>query len=89
MSRRAAHQELLLTDILHQFARNPIRPAYRDPAPVSSSSRSSHLRAGLVEIGHREAGFAFDTEGSRHRVLTEPFRLADSFDDQRAVDGVR
>lgn len=31
----------------------------------------------MVEIGHGGVGFAFDSEGPRHRVLTEPFRLAD------------
>jgi len=31
----------------------------------------------MVEIGHSGVGTAFDSEGPRHRVLTEPFRLAD------------
>ena len=77
------HQELLLTDILHLFAQNPIRPAYRDPAPVSVETAVlpalsfTDFEGGIVEIGHDGAGFAFDSEGPRHRVSTEPFRLAD------------
>jgi ergothioneine biosynthesis protein EgtB len=77
------HQELLLTDILHLFAQNPVRPAYRDLAPVSVETAVvrplsfTDFEGGIVEIGHRGAGFAFDSEGPRHRVLTEPFRLAD------------
>jgi ergothioneine biosynthesis protein EgtB len=77
------HQELLLTDILHLFAQNPIRPAYRDPAPVSVETALlqplsfTDFEGEIAEIGHGGAGFAFDSEGPRHRVLTEPFRLAD------------
>lgn len=77
------HQELLLTDILHLFAQSPIRPAYRDPAPVSVETAAlrplsfTEFEGGIFEIGHGGAGFAFDSEGPRHRVLIEPFRLAD------------
>jgi ergothioneine biosynthesis protein EgtB len=31
----------------------------------------------VAEIGHDGSGFAFDCEGPRHRVLVEPFELAD------------
>jgi ergothioneine biosynthesis protein EgtB len=77
------HQELLLTDILHLLAQNPIRPAYRDPAPVSVETAVlpalsfTDFEVGIGEIGHDGVGLAFDSEGPRHRVLTEPFRLAD------------
>lgn len=37
----------------------------------------ANFGGGIVEIGHGEAGFALDSEGPRHRVLTKPFRLAD------------
>jgi len=77
------HQQLLLTDILHLLAQNPIRPAYRDPAPVSVETAVlpalsfTDFEGGIGEIGHDRVGLAFDSEGPRHRVLTEPFRLAD------------
>ena len=69
--------------MLHLFAQNPIRPAYRDPVPVSVETAVlpalsfTDFGSGIVEIGHGGAGFALDSEGPRHRVLTEPFRLAD------------
>jgi ergothioneine biosynthesis protein EgtB len=76
------HQELLLTDILHLFAQNPLRPAYKDsvPLPVSSIADAQTYKTfpgGLFEIGHAGEGFAFDSEGPRHRVQIEPYRLAD------------
>ena len=77
------HQELLLTDILHLFAQNPLRPAYKDPSPVavapgdSASPRYRTFDGGIVDIGHDGEGFAFDSEGPRHRALVEPFALAE------------
>ena len=76
------HQELLLTDILHLFAQNPLRPAYREsvPLPVEAIERSHTYRSfpgGMFEIGHEGNGFAFDCEGPRHAERLEAFRLAD------------
>jgi ergothioneine biosynthesis protein EgtB len=77
------HQELLLTDILHLFDQNPLRPAYQDsvPLPVESSDKAGPVYkdfpGGLFHIGSDGSGFAFDCEGPRHAVQVEPFRLAD------------
>jgi ergothioneine biosynthesis protein EgtB len=76
------HQELLLTDILHLFAQNPLRPSYRESAPlpvetINSAQTYKTLPGGLFEIGHGGRGFAFDSEGPRHSVQLESFRLAD------------
>jgi len=76
------HQELLLTDILHLFAQNPLRPVFKapEPLPVDTQSRGTceylHFEGGVVEIGHSGSGFGFDCEGPRHRVVLEPYRLA-------------
>jgi ergothioneine biosynthesis protein EgtB len=76
------HQELLLTDILHLFAQNPLRPAYKDPGPIAVGKTDSappeyrEFDGGVVEVGHDGQGFGFDCEGPRHRVLLEPYELA-------------
>jgi ergothioneine biosynthesis protein EgtB len=70
------HQELLLTDILHLFAQNPLHPAYKEPEPLAVSSDEPG-EAAFVAFGHNGDGFAFDSEGPRHRTLIEPCRLAD------------
>ncbi len=36
-----------------------------------------HHPGGIALVGHEGDGFAFDNEGPRHRVLIEPFALAD------------
>ena len=75
------HQELLLTDIKHAFWCNPLKPAYRAPIVLSAESKVVPLRFvegrdGIVEIGHRGEGFAFDNETPRHRALLHPHALA-------------
>jgi|SRR5580658_2426295 ergothioneine biosynthesis protein EgtB len=75
------HQELILMDIKHVFAQNPLLPSYHR-LPVRELGEASPVGmldfpGGLVEIGHDGAGFAFDNEQPRHRHWLEPFRLAD------------
>ncbi|HEY4253212.1 MAG TPA: DinB family protein, partial [Roseomonas sp.] len=76
------HQELLLTDILHALSGNPLRPAFdRDwrepPAAGGPAARMVDGPAGVTEIGHDGAGFAFDNEAPRHRTWLAPYRIAD------------
>jgi conserved hypothetical protein TIGR03440 len=74
------HQELLLTDIKHVLAQNPLRPVFRKrpqekttaPAPV----RFIDFEETIATIGHANAGFSYDNEGPRHRALVGPFSLA-------------
>ena len=74
------HQELLLTDILASFAENPMEPAYAQlgQSTCYATEKLSFQpgRTGIVEIGARETGFAFDCERPRHRVFLHPHSLA-------------
>ncbi len=78
------HQELLLTDILHAFAQNPLRPAYRPGLECAleeghgdiNGTRRVAMAGGVVEIGHVGREFAFDNESPRHCVYLQPFRLS-------------
>lgn len=74
------HQELLLTDIKHLLAQNPLAPVFRrtkEPESIPIRSLTWHAEAGgLVEIGHAGPAFAFDNESPRHRVHLEPFEIA-------------
>lgn len=76
------HQELLLMDVKHNFHANPLLPAYHEDLPAAAAARPAPVTlrscaAGIVDIGHAGAGFAFDNETPRHRVLLEPYCLAD------------
>jgi len=78
------HQELLLTDILHAFFTNPLRPAYipgqpetaRDTNVLAASLRFQRFEGGLRHAGFTGSGFYFDNELGRHQVWLEPYALA-------------
>jgi ergothioneine biosynthesis protein EgtB len=77
------HQELLLTDLLHAFSFNPMSPAYRpldvaEPAYRTAAEDGAWLdvEGGVVELGHRGEGFAFDNETPRHTAWLRPYALA-------------
>jgi ergothioneine biosynthesis protein EgtB len=77
------HQELLITDIKHVFAQNPLYPVFRNAASPSVTGRTPGPKIELVEfdeatvgIGHDGRGFCYDNEGPRHRALVLPFSLA-------------
>jgi ergothioneine biosynthesis protein EgtB len=76
------HQELLLTDILALFARNPLRPVYRERAEAPAAREPDPVRwlsfpGGIRSVGHEGDGCAWDNESPRHSVLLQPFKLAD------------
>jgi ergothioneine biosynthesis protein EgtB len=75
------HQELLVTDIKHVLAQNPLRPVFRkrleektaNPAPL----RWSNFEETIATIGHHGSEFSYDNEEPHHRVLVAQFSLAD------------
>jgi len=75
------HQELLLTDIKHVLAQNPLYPVFRDAAPETEiapvpAQHFIEFDEATVTIGHDGAGFSYDNEGPRHRALVPAFSLS-------------
>ena len=76
------HQELFLTDILHLFAQNPLKPAYRSAAPAPAARGEGEgegwvsFEGGLATVGYAGEGFHYDCEGPQHEVRLYPFELA-------------
>jgi ergothioneine biosynthesis protein EgtB len=74
------HQELILTDLKYTLGTQPLQPGYRElarPAAAAPAAMAWHAEAGgIVELGASDAGFAFDNERPRHRVLLAPYRIA-------------
>lgn len=74
------HQELLLTDIKHIFASQPLRPAYISTTLDASSAPSAlawlEFEGGIQEIGHDGRSFCYDNEMPRHRAYLDDYRLA-------------
>lgn len=78
------HQELILTDAKHVLGSNPLRPVYRrECATLPGDADTSvpplewiDIPGGVEEIGYDGAGFCFDNEQPRHRVMLDGFRIA-------------
>jgi len=79
------HEELLVTDIKHIFATNPLRPVYRPCQAAAGGTQSGRAAAaswiayegGITELGAETDGFAYDNERPRHKALLREFRLRD------------
>jgi ergothioneine biosynthesis protein EgtB len=75
------HQELMFTDIMHLFSRNPLLPAYKqggdEPSDTAAPMHYISFDGGIHEIGASGKHFCFDNELPRHRTLVEPYALAD------------
>ncbi len=81
------HQELLITDIKHVFAQNPLYPVFRSGRARHSVRAEQRTAAecqpcqfvdfdeAIVDIGSDGRGFAYDNEGPRHKVLVPAFSL--------------
>jgi ergothioneine biosynthesis protein EgtB len=75
------HQELLITDILDAFSKNPLAPAlspdWREPACSPGAPRFLHCVGGVTGIGHADETFCFDNETPAHETLLPDFQIAD------------
>jgi len=74
------HQELILTDIKHVLASNPLQPAYRKDLSAAPGEDArlgwTPFAGGMVEVGYRGESFSFDNERPRHCVYLRPFEIA-------------
>ncbi len=76
------HGELLLTDIKHVLAINPLRPALRTQALPARGERPAPPRfrdfeGGLREVGAGAEHFAYDNERPRHTTYLHDYSLAE------------
>ncbi len=74
------HQELMLTDVKHLLAQNPLLPIYFEAPFTAAAAAASQswiaFDGGLRDIGFAGDGFCFDNELPRHLEYVAPFALA-------------
>jgi ergothioneine biosynthesis protein EgtB len=83
------HLEVLITDMLHAFAANPLFPAmipdWREPLgmqpptadeTIGGATTFVECSAGLHRIGHDGNGFCFDNETPEHTAYLHPHAIA-------------
>jgi ergothioneine biosynthesis protein EgtB len=78
------HQELIVTDIKHALACNPLQPVYREREKVPDGKTAAvpptgwmTFEPGLRWVGHEGPTFAFDNETPRHQEFVAGFAIAD------------
>jgi ergothioneine biosynthesis protein EgtB len=80
MQHEQQHQELILSDVKHLLAQNPLLPAYLDlpleAAGVAPTMDWIGFEGGLQQLGYDGDGFCFDNELPRHRSYLAPFALS-------------
>ena len=73
------HQELILTDLKHALAANPMLPVYEE-LPFADCDEAAkdwlEFAAGQFDIGHQTPGFCFDNELPRHTVFLNNFSVS-------------
>ena len=80
MNHEQQHQELLVTDVKHILASNPLLPQYverptAETEPPLDRARFVSYEGGVHEIGAVEGGFAYDNEYPRHREYLNDYNL--------------
>lgn len=74
------HQELILTDIKHVFAMNPLKPVYHHKVlPQADTAPGLNWighAGGLLTLGNPGDGFCYDNEMPPHQTYLAPFRIA-------------
>jgi ergothioneine biosynthesis protein EgtB len=73
------HQELILTDLKHAWASNPLHPVYREAVSVRGGPPRLgwvSFPEGMAGVGHDGRGFGFDNEFPRHRVFLNGYQMA-------------
>ena len=76
------HQELLITDIKHVFAQNPLYPVFepareeKRQATRVAQQKFIEFDEAMVTIGHSGAAFSYDNEGPQHRTFVPAFSLS-------------
>lgn len=80
------HQELLLTDILHAFSCNPLRPSYREPFGKGAEADDARRSAvsGAVAAGERASGLRWQRfDEGLHAIGHDAADPAFAFDNER------
>ena len=75
------HQELLLTDVLHLLAHNPLAPQVKIPAASQENPNTVALsfigfEEGFVPIGATDDQFSYDNERPQHQHWQPAFAIA-------------